>query len=280
MRSDLPSGTVTFLFTDVEGSTKLLHELGAEAYDEALITHRSALREAFQRHGGVEVDTQGDAFFYAFPTAPGAVDAAREGIEALSSGPIRVRVGLHTGTPHIGRGGLHRRRRPPRSAHRVPRRTAARSFSRARPGARRRRHHRPRRAPAQGHRGGRPDLPARRRLLPAAEDDLQHEPADAGELVRRPRRRAAGGVVPIRGRCAPRHADRPRRHGQDAARHRGRRRRSSPSTRPASSGSGWPRSAIPRSSRRRSPRRSAPRTASPSTSATGRCCSCSTTSSR
>ncbi len=83
----------------------LLHELGAEAYDEALITHRSALREAFQRHGGVEVDTQGDAFFYAFPTAPGAVDAAREGIEALSSGPIRVRVGLHTGTPHIGREG-------------------------------------------------------------------------------------------------------------------------------------------------------------------------------
>ena len=105
MRSDLPSGTVTFLFTDVEGSTKLLHELGAEAYDEALITHRSALREAFQRHGGVEVDTQGDAFFYAFPTAPGAVDAAREGIEALSSGPIRVRVGLHTGTPHIGKEG-------------------------------------------------------------------------------------------------------------------------------------------------------------------------------
>ena len=105
MRGDLPSGTVTFLFTDVEGSTKLLHELGAEAYDEALITHRSALREAFQRHGGVEVDTQGDAFFYAFPTAPGAVDAAREGIEALSSGPIRVRVGLHTGTPHIGQEG-------------------------------------------------------------------------------------------------------------------------------------------------------------------------------
>ena len=105
MRSDLPSGTVTFLFTDVEGSTKLLHELGAEAYDEALITHRSALREAFQRHGGIEVDTQGDAFFYAFPTAPGAVDAARDGIDALSSGPIRVRVGLHTGTPHLGQEG-------------------------------------------------------------------------------------------------------------------------------------------------------------------------------
>ncbi len=63
---DLPTGTVTFLFTDVEGSTKLLHELGAEPYAEALATHRRILREAFTRHGGVEVDTQGDAFFVAF----------------------------------------------------------------------------------------------------------------------------------------------------------------------------------------------------------------------
>ena len=133
MRSDLPSGTVTFLFTDVEGSTKLLHELGAEAYDEALITHRSALREAFKRHGGVEVDTQGDAFFYAFPTAPGAVDAAREGMEALSSGPIRVRVGLHTGAPHIGRRDTSATTSTSERAS-VPRRTAARSFSRVRHG--------------------------------------------------------------------------------------------------------------------------------------------------
>src|SRR6266508_2859297 len=73
---DLPSGTVTFLFTDVEGSTKLLHELGAEAYAQALAEHRRLLREAFTRHGGVEVDTQGDAFFVAFPTAPGALEAA------------------------------------------------------------------------------------------------------------------------------------------------------------------------------------------------------------
>ena len=68
---DLPSGTVTFLFTDVEGSTKLLHELGADGYAEALAEHRRVLREAFGSHGGVEVDTQGDAFFVAFPTAPG-----------------------------------------------------------------------------------------------------------------------------------------------------------------------------------------------------------------
>src|SRR5437870_2946630 len=77
VRRDLPFGTVTFLFTDVEGSTRLLHELGAEAYSAALLKHRLILRETFARHGGVEVDTQGDAFFFAFPTAPGAVDAAR-----------------------------------------------------------------------------------------------------------------------------------------------------------------------------------------------------------
>ena len=96
---DLPSGTVTFLFTDVEGSTRLLHELGAEAYAGALAEHRRLLREAFGAHGGVEVDTQGDAFFVAFPTAPGALAAAVEVVKALGEGPIRVRLGLHTGTP-------------------------------------------------------------------------------------------------------------------------------------------------------------------------------------
>ncbi|HET6650729.1 MAG TPA: adenylate/guanylate cyclase domain-containing protein [Candidatus Limnocylindria bacterium] len=102
MTRDLPAGTVTFLFTDVEGSTRLLHALGAEAYADALAAHRSALRDAFARHGGVEVDTQGDAFFVAFPTAPAALAAALEGRDALSEGPIRVRMGLHTGTPHLG----------------------------------------------------------------------------------------------------------------------------------------------------------------------------------
>jgi predicted ATPase/class 3 adenylate cyclase len=101
MRRDLPSGTVTFLFTDVEGSTKLLHALGAEAYAEALTEHRRVLRQAFAAHGGVEVDTQGDAFFVAFPTAPGALQAAGEALEGLSPGPIRIRVGIHTGTPHL-----------------------------------------------------------------------------------------------------------------------------------------------------------------------------------
>jgi predicted ATPase len=101
MRNDLPSGTVTFLFTDVEGSTKLLHSLGAEAYADALAEHRRVIRDACAAEGGVEVDTQGDAFFFAFPTARGAVAAAAWFTQALAPGPVHVRVGLHTGTPHL-----------------------------------------------------------------------------------------------------------------------------------------------------------------------------------
>ena len=96
---DLPSGTVTFLFTDVERSTRLLHELGADAYAEALAEHRRIVREKCRAEGGVEVDTQGDAFFFAFPTAPGGTAAASAITDALASGPIQVRAGLHTGTP-------------------------------------------------------------------------------------------------------------------------------------------------------------------------------------
>ena len=99
---DLPAGTVTFLFTDIEGSTALLHELGAERYAEALAEHRGVLRAAFEAHGGVEVDTQGDAFFVAFPDAGEALLAARESQEALAADAIRVRMGLHTGEPLLG----------------------------------------------------------------------------------------------------------------------------------------------------------------------------------
>ena len=99
--SRLPTGTVTFLFTDIEGSTQLLHELGPEQYAVALAEHRRVLRAAFTEHGGVEVDTQGDAFFVAFPTAPGAAAAALDGQERLEPGPIRVRMGVHTGTPTV-----------------------------------------------------------------------------------------------------------------------------------------------------------------------------------
>ena len=101
MRDDLPSGTVTFLFSDVEGSTKLLHSLGAEAYADALAEHRRVIREACGAEGGVEVDTQGDAFFFAFPTASGALTAAAVLTESLALGPIYVRVGLHTGQPLV-----------------------------------------------------------------------------------------------------------------------------------------------------------------------------------
>lgn len=90
MRRDLPTGTVTFLFTDVEGSTRLLHELGAEGYAEALAEHRRVIREACAAEGGVEVDTQGDAFFFAFPTAPGALAAAETMAEALAVVPRHV----------------------------------------------------------------------------------------------------------------------------------------------------------------------------------------------
>jgi class 3 adenylate cyclase len=105
IRSDLPSGTVTFLFTDVEGSTRLLHELGAEAYADALAEQRRVVREAFGAFGGVEVDTQGDAFFCVFPTAPGAIAAATTLTKALATSPIRVRVGVHTGTPLLAEEG-------------------------------------------------------------------------------------------------------------------------------------------------------------------------------
>jgi predicted ATPase/class 3 adenylate cyclase len=100
-RRELPTGTVTFLFTDIDGSTRLLAELGPEQYGEALAEHRALLRAAFAQHGGVEVDTQGDAFFIAFPDAALAAKAAAAAQEALSEGRIRVRMGLHTGQPHL-----------------------------------------------------------------------------------------------------------------------------------------------------------------------------------
>lgn len=97
-RRRLPTGTVTLLFTDIEGSTRLLQELG-DGYGVVLGEHRRLLREAFQRHDGIEVDTQGDAFFYAFARATDATAAAREGQAALAGGAVRVRIGMHTGEP-------------------------------------------------------------------------------------------------------------------------------------------------------------------------------------
>jgi ABC-type oligopeptide transport system substrate-binding subunit/class 3 adenylate cyclase len=108
--TDLPEGTVTFLFTDIEGSTELLKEL-RDQYKMLLAEHRDILRTAFSRWGGREVDTQGDAFFVAFPRATDAVNAVvdiqrglaghnwPEGVE------VRVRMGLHTGEPWVGEEG-------------------------------------------------------------------------------------------------------------------------------------------------------------------------------
>jgi len=101
-----PAGTVTLLFTDIEGSTQLLHQLGSE-YSRALGEHQTLLRAAFAAHGGVEVDTQGDAFFVAFASAPAAVEAAALASRALAAHAwpegttLRVRMGLHTGTPRV-----------------------------------------------------------------------------------------------------------------------------------------------------------------------------------
>jgi predicted ATPase len=95
---ELPTGTVTFLFTDIEGSTRLLQELG-DGYAEALAEHRRLLRQAFERRGGVEVDTQGDAFFIAFARARDALAAAEEAQRALIGELLRVRMGVHTGEP-------------------------------------------------------------------------------------------------------------------------------------------------------------------------------------
>jgi predicted ATPase len=115
---ELPTGTVTFLFTDIEGSTRLLEEAG-ERYAELLEQHRRVLREAFARHGGVEVDTQGDAFFVAFARGADAVAAAEEAQRALE---LPVRMGIHTGEPQLADGGyvgidVHRAARICAAAH-------------------------------------------------------------------------------------------------------------------------------------------------------------------
>jgi class 3 adenylate cyclase len=105
--ASLPGGTVTFLFTDIEGSTRLLQELG-DAYGDVVRDHRRVLREELGANGGAEVDTQGDAFFYSFPRAKDGVAGAVAAQRALaeqewpSGAQVRVRMGLHTGEPSVG----------------------------------------------------------------------------------------------------------------------------------------------------------------------------------
>lgn len=103
----LPAGTVTFVFSDVEGSTELLKRLG-DRYGELLSEHRRIVREVFGAHAGVEIDAQGDAFFFAFARARDAAAAAVEAQRAHAEQPwpdgerVRVRMGLHTGEPAVG----------------------------------------------------------------------------------------------------------------------------------------------------------------------------------
>ncbi len=103
---DLPAGTVTLLFTDIEGSTRLLQQLG-EGYASVLSECRDLLRAAFHEHRGHEVDTQGDSFFVAFARATDAISAAVDMQRTLASHAwpngvtVQVRVGLHTGEPSL-----------------------------------------------------------------------------------------------------------------------------------------------------------------------------------
>src|ERR1043166_937362 len=124
---ELPSGTVTFLFTDIEGSTRLLKALGA-GYEQVLAEHQRILRAAFAAHHGHEVDTQGDSFFVAFRRAKDAVAAALDAQRALAANDwpegvsVKVRMGIHTGEPVVGEQrytgiGVHRAARIGAIAH-------------------------------------------------------------------------------------------------------------------------------------------------------------------
>ena len=127
-RSVLPSGTVTFLFTDIEGSTELLKQLGRDRYETVLTEHDDLLRAAVAAHDGRVVDTQGDSLFCAFRSAREAVSAATEAQRALAAHEwpdqlrVRVRMGLHSGEPKAGDQGyvgigVHRAARVGAAAH-------------------------------------------------------------------------------------------------------------------------------------------------------------------
>jgi YVTN family beta-propeller protein len=105
--SDLPRGTVTFLFTDIEGSTRLLKQL-RDRFADVLAQHQRILRTVFAEAGGHEVDTQGDAFFVVFRGAKDALAAAVAAQQALAAHQwpdglaLRVRMGIHSGEPSVG----------------------------------------------------------------------------------------------------------------------------------------------------------------------------------
>ena len=108
--SEQAGGTLTFLFTDIEGSTRLVRQL-RERYADVLGHHERMLRGAFEEAGGHEIDTQGDSFFVAFRRPKDAVLAAAAAQRALAAhewpedSEVRVRMGIHTGTPAVHAGG-------------------------------------------------------------------------------------------------------------------------------------------------------------------------------
>ena len=188
-----PTGTVTFLFTDVEGSTSLLDEVGAATYASELALHRATLRDAWETNDGVEIDTQGDSFFVAFARAADAVAAARAAQAALAAHALRARMGIHTGEPLLTKAGyvgmdVHRAARIAAAGHggQVLLSQATRDLARGR-----RRRRRPRRAPPQGSDAAGADLPARRRRVPTAPQPEQVDAARSRASARRARDRAA-----------------------------------------------------------------------------------------
>ena len=201
---ELPQGTVTFLFTDIEGSTRLLKALG-DRYGEVLEAHRRILREAAQARGGREVDTQGDSFFFAFARANAALGAAVVAQRALSEhewpdgAEVRVRMGMHTAEPEVGEEryvglGVHRAARIGAAAHGgqvllVEQHPAAGGGRcRGRVGAR------ARSVPAQGLRPGRAAVPTgyRRTSVEVPPSERAVGPLLAETAAARRRRRTGG----------------------------------------------------------------------------------------
>ena len=179
-----PSGTVTFLFTDVEGSTLLLGKLGPAAYAAKLEFHHAALRRAWEAHDGVEIDTQGDSFFVAFSTSGDAAGAARAAQALLQEHGIRVRMGIHTGEPLLTEDGyvgmdVHRAARIAAAGHggQILLSHATRDLLVDERGDRR-----SRRAPPEGSDPLGAHLPAGARLVSAAPEPQQIEPAGNGAI--------------------------------------------------------------------------------------------------
>ena len=223
----------------MEGSTRLVQDLGPAVFTEVLERHNAVLREAFGRHGATERGTQGDSFLVMFPEAPAAVAAAADAQRALAGAEwpvatgVRVRMGIHTGIARLGGDdyvGLDVNRAAricrPRSwrpgpavgcdpcadGRRSPRRRLgafARTASIARPGS-------PRATAPAGDRGSAVELPATRRCR-----EHGREPAEPADQLRRARPRARDAGSPARRGCA-RHADWPGRRGQDPPCHRDR----------------------------------------------------------